>query len=129
MSLKTAKILYRIATIALALFILPGLFFMNSEMAMEGMKHVGLENAKWLQQILGIASPLAILTILIPQVCARVKEWAYAGLGFIYIGAFWAHLQLGDTPAEIAMPLVTFAVLALSYCTWHKILKAKGAKA
>ncbi len=102
---------------------------MNSEMAIEGMKHVGLENAKWLQQILGIASPLAILAILIPQVCARVKEWAYAGLGFIYIGAFWAHLQLGDVISMVLMPVVTFVVLAVSYCMWHRILKAKGAKA
>lgn len=40
MSIKAAKIIYRVTTIALALFILPGLFFMNSEMAVEGMKHV-----------------------------------------------------------------------------------------
>lgn len=106
---------------------------MNSEMAVEGMKHVGLENAKWLQQLLGYASPLAILAIIVgsfaPKViCSQLKEWAYAGLGFIYIGAFWAHVQLGDTPAEIAIPVVTFVVLAVSYCMWHRILKAKGGK-
>jgi len=94
MSLKTAKILYRVATLALALFILPGLFFMNSEMAMEGMKHVGLTDAKWLQQLVGYASPLAILAILIPRIPKLLKEWAYAGLAFVYIGAFRAHVQL-----------------------------------
>ena len=40
MSIKAAKIIYRVTTIALALFILPGLFYMNSEMAVAGMKHV-----------------------------------------------------------------------------------------
>ncbi len=125
MSVKTAKILYRITTIALALFILPGLFFMNSDMAVEGMKHVGLENARWLQQLLGWASPLAILTILIPHRYTHLKEWAYAWLAFVYIWAFRAHLQLGDTPAEIAMPVVTFVVLMVSHAMWHKMRRAK----
>lgn len=125
MSLKVTKIIYRVTTIALALFILPGLFYMNSEMAVAGMKHVWLTEAVWLQQLLGWASPLAILTILIPKVPNHLKEWAYAGLAFVYIGAFWAHVQLGDTPAEIAMPIVTFVVLMVSHCTWHKIRKAK----
>ena len=65
MSLKTTKIIYRIATIALALFILPGLFFINSKMAVKGMRHVGLTDAIRLQQLLGYASPVAILTILL----------------------------------------------------------------
>jgi len=65
MSIKTTKIIYRIATGALALFILPGLFFMNSEMAIEGLKHVGLTDAVRLQQLLGYASPVAILAIII----------------------------------------------------------------
>ncbi|AKH32434.1 hypothetical protein XF24_00069 [candidate division SR1 bacterium Aalborg_AAW-1] len=132
MSLKTTKIIYRVATIALAVFILPGLFFMNSEMAIEGMKHVGLTDAIWLQQLLGYASPLAILAIILgsffPKVIKNhIKEWAYAGLAFIYIGAFWAHLQLGDTPAEIAMPIVTFIILMVSHCMWHKISNVKTA--
>ncbi len=131
MSIKTTKIIYRIATIALALFILPGLFFMNSEMAVEGMKHVGLTDAVRLQQLLGYASPVAILTILLwdffPKfISPRLKERAYAGLAFVYVGAFWAHLQLGDTPAEIAMPIITFVVLMVSYCMWHKRLQAQG---
>lgn len=65
MSLKTTQIIYRVATLALALFILPGLFFMNSEMAVEGLKHVGLTDAVRLQQLLGYASPVAILAIMI----------------------------------------------------------------
>jgi hypothetical protein len=50
-STKGAKIAFWISTVALALFILPGLFFMNSDMANEGMAHVGLTSAVWLQQL------------------------------------------------------------------------------
>jgi hypothetical protein len=99
---------------------------MNSEMAKQGLAHVGLTNALWLQQILGIASPLAILLILIPGVWNRLKEWSYVGIGIIYIGAFWAHIQLHDSISMIIMPIVTFAILLTSYLCWHKILKHKG---
>lgn len=123
---KWAKIVFWISTIALALFILPGIFFMNSEMAKQWMAHVWLTDAIRLQQLLWPAAPLAILIILIPGVWNRLKEWAYVWLGLIYIGAFWAHLQLGDPIAATIMPLITFAVLLTSYLAWHKILKAKG---
>ena len=118
-SLKTVKIIYRVTTIALALFILPGLFFMNSDAARQGMEHVGLTHAVWLQQLIGFGAPIAILLILIPGVWKRVKEWAYTGLGCIYIGAFWAHVQLGDPISQILMPVVAFVVLYASYMMWH----------
>jgi DMSO/TMAO reductase YedYZ heme-binding membrane subunit len=65
--------------------------------------------------------------ILIPGVWNRLKEWSYVGIGCIYIGALWAHISLDGlaNPMTYA-PLVTFAVLLVSYCSWHKILKAKG---
>jgi hypothetical protein len=40
MSTKTAKIVFWVSTIILALFILPGLFYMNSELAQEGTAHL-----------------------------------------------------------------------------------------
>jgi DoxX-like family len=122
---KQAHIIFRITTIALALFILPWLFFMNSDMAKEGMAHVGLTNAVWLQQLVGYGTPLAILLILIPGVWTRLKEWSYVGLGLIYIGAFWAHLQLGDAFSMVLMPMVMFAVLLVSYLMWHRMMIVK----
>ncbi len=124
MSLKTAKISYWVATIALALFTLPWLFFMGSEAAVEWMKHVGLTDAVWLQQLIGFWAPLAILLILIPKIPNRLKEWAYVGIGCIYIGAFWAHVQLGDPISAIAMPVVTFAILLVSYLGWHRMMES-----
>jgi hypothetical protein len=124
MSTKTTKIIYWIATILIAAFTLPGLFFMNSEMAVEGIKNVGLEGVTRLQQLLGYAPSLAVLAILfLPKSQSHLKEWAYAGLAFVYIGAFWAHVQLGQTAAEIAMPVVTFIVLMTSHYMWHKLMK------
>lgn len=125
MSLKASKISYRVASIVLALFILPGLYFMDSEAAVEWMKHVGLTDAVWLQQLIGFWAPLAILLILIPKIPHRLKEWAYVWLGCIYLGALWAHIQLGDPLSAIAMPIVTFAILLVSYLGWHGMVDAK----
>ena len=76
-SVKGAKVGYWITIILLALFTLPGLFFMNSEMAVEWMRHVWLEWAPWLAQLAGFGAPLAILFILIPGVWSRLKEWSF----------------------------------------------------
>ena len=40
--LKRDKIIYWVSTGILALFILPGIFFLNSSMAIEGTKHLGM---------------------------------------------------------------------------------------
>jgi hypothetical protein len=130
MGAKATKIIYWIATLLIAGFTLPGFFYMDSELAIEGMNHVGLTNAVRLQQVVGYGAPLAILAILLlPKPRNRLKEWAYAGLAFVYIGAFWAHVQLGDTLAEIAMPLVTLVVLMVSYFMWHKLISGKAVEA
>ncbi|MEI7477289.1 MAG: hypothetical protein WCJ81_01860 [bacterium] len=40
--MKTAKIIYWGTTIALAFFILPGILYINSPVAMESVRHLGL---------------------------------------------------------------------------------------
>ena len=42
----------------------------------------------------------------------RLKEWAYAGLFFIYTGAFMSHLAVGD-PALMLIAPVAFTSLVL----------------
>ncbi len=126
MSKKTITILYWIATVLIALFHIPGIFFMNSEMAIEWLKHVNIAEVIWLQQIVWYALPLAALTLLVPKIPNRIKERAYAWLTFVYIGAFWAHFSLWHPINEVIMPLVTLTILIVSYCMWHKLLVAKG---
>ena len=51
---KLDKIIYRVFTGAIALFILPGIFFMNTPMAKEGPRHLGIPDR--LAMEVGIAS-------------------------------------------------------------------------
>jgi hypothetical protein len=51
------------------------------------------------------------VALLVPRF-PRLKEWAYAGLFFIYTGAFMLHLAVGD-PALMLIAPVVFATLVL----------------
>lgn len=116
---KTAKVLYRITTILLALFFVPGVFYLDSELAKEGMANV--QAPVWLAQLLGYGQPLGALLVLIPGVWKRLKEWAYVALGIVCLGAFYAHLSIEGLTFMTFTPVIVLAVLMVSYLCWHKL--------
>lgn len=69
--------------------------------------------------ILGIAKLLGGIALVAPAP-ARLKEWAYAGFTFVFIGAAWTHVAT-DTP-WIA-PIIALAILAVSYFFFLRIRK------
>ena len=66
----------------------------------------------YMADVLGIAKILALLALLVPGF-ARLKEWAYAGLVFVYVGAAACHYAVGDTLAAILTP-AALGVIALA---------------
>jgi hypothetical protein len=66
--------------------------------------------------ILGIVKPAAAIVLLLPGV-ALLKEWAYAGVAFTWVMAFFAHYSAGDATQTWVMPLVLLALLSVSYVT------------
>jgi hypothetical protein len=78
--------------------------------------------------ILGAAKALGTMAILAPGT-VRLKEWAYAGFTFTFIGAFLSHLASGQGD-EAVMPLVTLVIMAISYLLrppQRRILEAAAA--
>ncbi len=67
--------------------------------------------------ILGIAKLLGGIALVVPAP-ARLKEWAYAGFTFVFIGTAWTHVAT-DTP-WIA-PIIALAILAVSYFFFMRI--------
>ncbi len=55
--------------------------------------------------ILG-AAKVAVLVALLTPGHPRTKEWAYAGLFFVYGGAAASHLAVGDSPDKWGGPLL-----------------------
>jgi uncharacterized membrane protein YphA (DoxX/SURF4 family) len=62
--------------------------------------------------ILGVCYVSAGVVLLAPRL-PRLKEWAYAGLMFIYTGAIASHIWVGDHAKSLIGPLV-LAVLAVA---------------
>jgi hypothetical protein len=88
-------------------------YLSGSSQVVQGFNHVGYPQQ--LRIILGIAKPLAGITLLLPGL-ARLKEWAYAGLTFAWTCAFFAH-YLAKDGAEAFFPVLLLALLAVSYFT------------
>jgi DoxX-like family len=81
-------------------------------------KHLGFPD--YFRIELAIAKILGAMVLIIPQIPNRIKEWAYAGFGVVFISAAVAHISSGD-PASIAvMPVIFFVVLVISNVYLHK---------
>jgi len=72
----------------------------------------------YLMKILGVAKifgGIAILTGKLP----RMKEWAYAGFTFDFLGATASHIITGDLSYAL-FPFAFFLLLVISYLLWHR---------
>lgn len=116
---KRDKIIYWITTGLLALFILPGIFFLNSPMAIEGTKHFGMPY--WFHVELGIGKFIGGLILILPMVPPRIKEWAYVAFGIDIISATIGHVAIDGFALGSLEPLIFLLVLVVSYVYYHKI--------
>ena len=80
--------------------------------AVEGLAALGYP--VYFLTILGSFKLAGILALATPGL-PRLKEWAYAGFAFDFIGAAASHAFNGDPFGKIALPLVVLAALVGSY--------------
>jgi hypothetical protein len=67
---------------------------------------------QYFPMILGTAKVLGVLALLVPGL-PMLKEWAYAGFTFTFIGAAWSHAASNQTSA-LLMPITALVVLTIS---------------
>jgi hypothetical protein len=117
---KTTKIVFWISTVLIFLFegVMPALTS-QTEMAKEGIRH--LEYPAYFGVMLTVFKVLGALTLIIPQVPKRLKEWAYAGFTFDFIAAFVSLWAIDGLTGLTFFPLLVLAVLMVSYFTYHKL--------
>jgi hypothetical protein len=116
---KTTKIVYWVTTGLLALFILPGIFFLNNPMAIEAIHHLGMPY--WFHLELGIGKFIGGIILILPMIPGRIKEWAYVAFGIDIISATIGHLSVdGPIPGSFE-PLIIFSLLLVSYIYYHKL--------
>lgn len=116
---KTTKIIYWITTGLLALFILPGIFFLTTPFAIEGTKHLGIPY--WFHIELGIGKFIGGLILILPMIPMRIKEWAYVAFGIDFISAIIGRVAVDGFILISFEPLVVLVLLIISYNCYHKI--------
>ncbi len=132
---KPQKTINHMKKINLTYWILTGLFafvmlgsaipdIMVVPMAVQGFKEIGLPAT--LLPFLGIAKALGVLAILVPGY-PRLKEWAYAGLTFDLLGAFYLIIASGKPASNWAAMPVILLLAAAAYWAYHRKLKAISA--
>ena len=116
------KIIYWIFT---GLLILALLFssvpdLLGIQQAKDMFAHLGFP---WSMAIfLSVAKLLAVVAILVPGF-PLIKEWAYAGVTFDFVGATFSQIAIGDKSYGWMFMFIWFIPLIGSYIFYHKRLK------
>jgi hypothetical protein len=114
------RIAYWIVTVLMAAFMLaasvPDVLMVDG--AMEMFRHLGYPS--YFVPFIGVAKILGVVAVLAPGF-RRLKEWAYAGLAFDLIGAFYSHIALGDQLMFWILPLIALTLVLSSYFLYHAV--------
>ncbi|MGN8224080.1 DoxX family protein [Gracilimonas sp. BCB1] len=112
---RPKKIIYWISTVILAFGLLASgiqqLLHLEIEGALAPPFEWGIQKLGYpvyLLTILGIWKILGALAILIPKY-PLIKEWAYAGIFFLFTGALFSHLASGHAWTEL-IPATTLLI-------------------
>jgi len=116
--MKRNKIIYYVSTGLLSLFLLIAVFnyIFNHEMIAGMFESFGYPT--YIIYPYAVAKLLAIFALWIPNI-EKLKEWAYAGLFYAFILAFFAHFMIGD--GEHMGAIIAMILLIISYIFNKKI--------
>jgi hypothetical protein len=123
-SSKRTKIIYWVVTV---IFLLPTAGSAIPELFVGGPDStakilITLGYPLYLMRILGFAKIMGAIAIATDKP-ERLKEWAYAGFTFEFLGAAASHVLAGDA-AHALPPLVFLVLMSTSYVFWKKKSRA-----
>ena len=116
--MKRNKIIYFVSTGLLSLLLLfsAGMYLFNNAEVAE--MFTGFGYPTYIIYPYAIAKLLAVFALWYPNL-KNLKEWAYAGMFFAFILAFFAHFMIGD--GEQMGALIAIILLVVSYVFNKKI--------
>jgi uncharacterized membrane protein YphA (DoxX/SURF4 family) len=114
--MKRDKILYWITTslIGLGMAMSGFMYLSKNPEVTQGFQMMGYP--EYFVVILGIAK-ITGAVVLIAPLWAKLKEWAYAGFTFVFVGAIWTHVA---TSTPWIAPLIALFILSGSYWFWRR---------
>jgi len=122
--MKATKIGYWLTTVLVSAGMLMSSFMYLTANAKitEGFAFLGYP--RYVIYLLGILKLVGSIVLLVPRT-GRLKEWAYAGFTFCFVGALWSHLATG-TP--FVAPLLFLVLLLVSYFLNVKLEQKQAAQ-
>ena len=122
--MKTNKIIYWTSTgLMSAMMLMAGIMYFVSAEVKQEFAHSGFPD--FFREELGAAKIIAALALILPMIPARIKEWAYAGLGIVLISAIYTHVSLGDSADKLGGPIFACILLFASYITRMRMQEKK----
>jgi uncharacterized membrane protein YphA (DoxX/SURF4 family) len=122
--MKGLRITYWVITILFAGFMLftaiPDIIL--DKKTVEVMQALGYPN--YFTHFIGVMKTLGAIAILIPGYY-RIKEWAYAGLVFDIIGAFFSVTSVYGVKIETSIILIVLLAGLASYFLYHRVYGRK----
>ena len=117
--MKALKITYWTSTLLFAtLFTTTGtLYLLHSPTFVK--RATDLFYPPYLLNIIGTAKILGGVALVTPRF-ARLKEWAYAGFAFDFIGAIWSHFYVQGLGESVRL-LVPLSILMVSYISFQRL--------
>ena len=124
--MKATKAIYWTSTILFALvFALTGtLYLIHNPQMVEKLAALGYP--PYMLAILGTAKILGAIALVVPRF-PRLKEWAYAGFVFDFLGAIWSHVAVQGVGRSAAVVLVPLALVTVSYVSYRELEKEQSA--
>ena len=116
--MKIKRIIYWAATGLLSAILLmsSGMYIFNNEMIQQ--MFTGFGYPTYLIYPL-VVLKISAVVVLLTQKQSKIKEWAYAGLFFDFVLAFFAHVMVGD--GEQIGAVIAIILLIVSYIYNNKI--------
>lgn len=120
--MKSTKIIFWVTTTLIFLMegVMPAFTF-NTELAKEGIRHLGYPS--YFGYALVVFKVAGAITLIVPQIPKRLKEWAYAGFAFDFIFACISHVAVDGADFQSFFPLIFLVILFFSYTSYHKLNK------
>jgi len=122
MSPKTIKTMYWILLTLLCLFMLADGYggLMLDPTGVGALKHLGYPT--YIMPLMGGLKILGVIALLQTKF-SGIKEWVYAGMTFIFIGASVSHICAHDQVAHVVQPLIFLCFTLGVYMWWRAYQK------
>ena len=116
---KTIKITYWCLIVLFSLAMLGDAFggITKQQAGIDVLNHLGYP--VYVMPFLGYLKLLGVIALLQTKF-RNLKEWAFAGFAFNFIGAAVSRAAMGDGAGMVAMPVIMLVVLFVTYWFWRK---------